>query len=224
VNDYDIIFEELFQGGMTMYKETGKEKILRFSIIAGIAAATLYLFVNQYSPPLEESAGPADAISSSQELMAAVLQERDEQHDSPILVMVKEHEKQPVLVTYKVDIENNYRFETLYAADLKGSPTEIKTDMDSDGVWLKMDNSWSYYDEELNMGDRDEKNIMKQQDDFEISIEETDAEQFRLSIDTGEEPLLEKTFENRPYSVVRLSENSDLWLVLFEKDTILLVP
>ncbi len=205
-----------------MYKETGKEKIIRFSIIAAIATVTLYLFVNQYTPKEEYTA----AIPQKNEVkqMAVVLQEKNQGQDSPKLVMIKEHEGEPILVTYMVDIENNYRFETLHAVNLKNAPTDIQKDQKTDGVWLKEGKNWTYYNPELQVEKRQGEFRLEAEKSFSTNIEELETNNYVLQINNKQGPILEKTLEEKPISVVRLSENNDLWFVLFEKDTILLVP
>ncbi|KMJ57057.1 hypothetical protein AB685_18850 [Bacillus sp. LL01] len=221
-DDYDIIFTELNQGGMKMYKETSKEKVIRFSIIAAIATVTLYLFVNQYTPQEESATSPAQEKAVKQ--MAVVLQEQNQEHDVPKLTMVKEHEGEPILVTYQVDTENNYRFETLHAVNLKNTPTDMQQDKNTDGIWLREENNWTYYSPELQVEKRSEEFRKKAEKNFTTNIEEMEAGKYILQVDNEQGPVLEKKLEGKPVSIVRLSENDDLWLVLFEKETILLVP
>ncbi|TYS69083.1 hypothetical protein FZC76_09155 [Sutcliffiella horikoshii] len=205
-----------------MYKETGKEKMIRFSIISAIAAVTLYLFVSQYTPTNEVVVVQPEKIQVKQ--LAVVLQEFNIQHHSPVLAMVKEHENQPMLIIYKVDIENNYRFETQYAVNLEDAPTDIKRDEVSDGVWLKTDNTWTYYDSQLRQAKRQEQHINKEEPTFSVNINEVDSERYELQIHNEDGTVLKKELDKEPITVVLLSEQKDLWFVLFEKDTILLVP
>ena len=205
-----------------MYKETGKEKIIRFSIIAAIAAVTLYLFVNQYTPTNEEAVVQPEQRQVKQ--LAVVLQEMNQQHDFPMLAMVKEYENQPMLVIYKVDIENNYRFETQNAINLEEAPTDIKRDEVSDGVWLKMNKNWVYYDSDLQQAKRQEEYIKEEDPTFSVDVTEGDSGLYELQIHNEDDSILKKELDKEPMSVVRLSEQKDLWFVLFEKDTILLVP
>ncbi|WP_339147280.1 MULTISPECIES: hypothetical protein [unclassified Sutcliffiella] len=205
-----------------MYKETGKEKVIRFSIIAAIATVTLYLFVNQYTPQEEPVTAPPQEKAVKQ--MAVVLQERNQEQAIPKLTMVREHEGEPILVTYQVDTENNYRFETLQAVNLKITPTDMQQDQKTDGVWLKEENNWTYYNPELQVEKRQGKFRIKVENSFSTNIEELDTDNYVLQVNNKQGPILEKTLEEKPLSVVRLSENDDLWFVLFEKDTILLVP
>lgn len=205
-----------------MYKETGKEKIIRFSIIAAIATVTLYLFVNQYAPQ-EESTTTSIQHEKVQQ-MAIVLQERTQIEGAPILAMVKEHEGEPYLVTYQVDAANNYRFETIDAVNLENSPTEIQLDKVTDGIWLKEASGWIYYNRQLQTEKRQEKYKMESEDGFFFDTEVKEDGKFLLKVMDEQGPILEKTLEEKPVSIVRLSEENDLWFVLFEKDTILLVP
>ncbi|NLP52002.1 hypothetical protein [Bacillus sp. RO1] len=205
-----------------MYKETGKEKLIRFSIISAIAAVTLYLFVSQYTSTNEEVVVQPEQQQVKQ--LAVVLQEMDFQHHSPMLAMVKEHENQPMLIIYKVDIENNYRFETQYAVKLEETPTDIKRDEVSDGVWLKTDNTWTYYDSQLKQVKRQEQHINNEELTFSVDINEVDSKRYELQIHNEDGTILKKELDKEPLSVVRLSGQKDLWFVLFEKDTILLVP
>ncbi|WP_404444529.1 hypothetical protein LG307_17115 [Sutcliffiella horikoshii] len=205
-----------------MYKETGKEKIIRFSIIAAIAAVTLYLFVNQYTPTNEQAVVQPEQIQVKQ--LAVVLQEMNQHHDFPMLAMVKEHENQPMLVIYKVDIENNYRFETQKAINLEEAPTDIKRDEVSDGVWLKLDKTWVYYDSDLQQAKRQEEYIKEEDPTFSVDVTEGDSGLYELQIHNEDDSILKKQLDKEPMSVERLSEQKDLWFVLFEKDTILLVP
>ncbi|MEA3320850.1 MAG: hypothetical protein U9Q88_12655 [Bacillota bacterium] len=205
-----------------MYKETGKEKMIRFSIISAIAAVTLYLFVSQYTPTYEEVFVQPEQKQVEQ--LAVVLQEFNIQHPSPVLAMVKEHENQPMLIIYKVDIENNYRFETQFAVNLEEAPTDIKRDEVSDGVWLKTDNTWTYYDSQLQQTKRQEQHINKEEPTFSVDINKVDSKLYELQINNEDGTVLKKELDKEPVSVVRLSEQKDLWFVLFEKDTILLVP
>ncbi len=206
-----------------MYKETGKEKMIRFSIISAIAAVTLYLFVSQYTPTDEQAIVQPEKNQVKQ--MAVVLQEINEQHNAPKLAMVKEHEGQPMLIIYEVDVASNYRFETQFAMNLEDAPTDIKRDEVSDGVWLKTeDNSWTYYDSQLEQVKREENNISKEQPTFSVDINEVDSKQYELQIHNEDGTVLKKELNEEPLSVVRLSEQKDLWFVMFEKDTILLVP
>lgn len=205
-----------------MYKETGKEKVIRFSIISAIAAVTLYLFVSQYTPTNEQAVVQPEKNQMKQ--MAVVLQEMNQQHHSPVLAMIKEHENQPMLIIYKVDVENNYRFETQHAVNVEETPTDIKRDEVSDGVWLKTNNNWTYYDPQLQQVQREEKNISKEQPTFSVDINEVDSKQYEIQIHNEDGTVLKKELDEEPLSVVRLSEQKDLWFVLFEKDTILLVP
>ncbi|KPB05385.1 hypothetical protein [Bacillus sp. CHD6a] len=205
-----------------MYKETGKEKLIRFSIISAIAAVTLYLFVSKYTST-NETAVVQPAPKQVKQLVV-VLQEMNLQHDSPVLAMVKEHENQPMLIIYTVDIGNNYRFETQYAVNLEEAPSDIKRDEVSDGVWLKTDNTWNYYNSQLQQVNRQEQHIKKEESTFSIDINEVDSKRYELKIHNEDGTVLKKELDNEPISVVSLSEQKDLWFVLFEKDTILLVP
>ncbi|MGD6992641.1 hypothetical protein [Sutcliffiella horikoshii] len=208
---------------MKMYKETGKEKMIRFSIISAIAAVTLYLFVSQYTPTSDPAVVQPEQNQVKQ--MTVVLQEINEEHHAPKLAMVKEHENQPMLIIYEVDVESNYRFETQYAINLADAPTDIKRDEVSDGVWLKNEDSkWTYYDRELEQVKREEKNISKDQATFSVDINEVDSKQYELQIKNEDGTVLKKELDEEPLSVVRLSEQNDLWFVVFEKNTILLVP
>ena len=206
-----------------MYKETGKEKMIRFSIISAIAAVTLYLFVSQYTPTDNQAVVQPEKNEVKQ--MAVVLQELNQQNDTPKLAMVKEHENQPMLIIYEVDVASNYRFETQFAVNLEDAPTDIKRDEASDGVWLQTeDNSWTYYNPQLEQVKREEKNISEEQATFTVNIKEIDSKQYELQIHNEDGTVLKKELDEEPLSIVRLSEQKDLWFVLFEKDTILLVP
>lgn len=206
-----------------MYKETSKEKMIRFSIISAIAAVTLYLFVSQYNPTNDQTVARPEENQVKQ--MAVVLQEMNQQHNSPVLAMIKEHENQPMLIIYKVDVKNNYRFETQHAVNVEEVPTDVKRDKVSDGVWLKTeDNSWTYYDSRLEQVKREEKNISKEEPTFSVNTNKVDSNLYELQIQKEDGTVLKKELNEEPLSVVRLSEQKDLWFVLFEKDTILLVP
>lgn len=205
-----------------MYKETGKERVIRFSIIAAIATVTLYLFVNQYTPKDEYTTASIESFGVQQ--MAVVLKEINQEQAFPKLAMVKEHEGEPILVTYRVNIEKDYRFETLHAVNLKSTPTDMQLDESTNGIWVKEANSWTYYNQQLEIEKRQEEFRTNEERDFTIHIEEMETGKYLLQVIDEQGPILEKKLDEKPVSVVRLSEKNDLWFVLFEKDTILLVP
>lgn len=204
-----------------MYKESKKEKIIRFLIIGVIGITTLYLFSIQYGPvEVKEKVQPPEPFQP----MAVVVQEKDQQNQNPVIAIVKEHEKKPILVTYMIDEKDNYKFDTINAIELETHPTRLEKDKNSNGVWLQADEEWMFYNEELIV----EKGVKKEEneieEDFQVSIEETDTEQYvvKLSNETGF--IIQKSFKEKPLSVHKLSIEHDLWLVLFEKDTVLLIP
>lgn len=204
-----------------MYKESKKEKMIRFLIIGVIGITTLYLFSIQYSSKGEvEKTKPPKPF----EPMAVVIQEKDQQNRTPVIAIVKEHEGKPILVTYRIDEEDNYKFDTINAVELETHPTQIEKDPDSNGVWLQTDDEWMFYNEAL-MGEKSVKREQgEEKEDYQASIVETDTGQYLVKLSDDSGFIIQKSFEEKPISVHKLSKEHDLWLVLFENDTVLLIP
>ncbi|WP_078379384.1 hypothetical protein [Sutcliffiella halmapala] len=205
-----------------MYKESKKEKVLRFIIIGFIGLFTLYLFSIQYSPNKENQ---HVEIPDTFKPLAVVIQEQDEKNEFPIITMVKEHEEKPLLATYKINLTNDYKFETIYAVELKSVPTAMEKDDHSSGVWLLMKGEWIHFNEELVMEQDVEKRANAgEEETFKLSIELTETEQYLLKLSNESGIVIQKAFIEEPISVLKLSSSDDLWLVLFQKDTVLLIP
>ncbi|WP_417899310.1 hypothetical protein ABN702_02800 [Bacillus haimaensis] len=204
-----------------MYKESKKEKIIRFLIIGVIGITTLYLFSVQYGSDEEkEKAKPPKPFQP----MAVVVQEKDQQNQTPVIAIVKEHEEKPILVTYKINEKDNYKFDTINAIELKTHPTQLEKDPKSKGIWLQTDEEWMLYNEELKMEKGVKKEENEEEKDYQVSIEETDTKQYVVKLSNEGGFIIQKSFDEKPISVHKLSEKHDLWLVLFEKDTVLLIP
>ncbi|QFT90204.1 hypothetical protein FIU87_16190 [Bacillus sp. THAF10] len=200
-----------------MYKETQKEKIIRFTIIALIGIFIMYLFMNQYAS--EQITVDTKPIKQ----LALTLQESNQHQDTPKLAMIREYDGKPTLIIYRVNKEKNYLFETISAVTLDTVPQKLKKDKSSDGVWVETSGSWTYYNESLETEAREEHNILDERNKFSYSVEKSD-DKYSVSVENDQGVLLEKTLNHEPKSIIRLSENNDLWFVLFEKESILLVP
>ncbi|AST92869.1 MULTISPECIES: hypothetical protein [Sutcliffiella] len=199
-------------------KESRKERMVRFGILAVVISFTIYLFTVQFS--MFQQASPTEDNATDIPFLVEVLQEKDENHANPIISMVREAENKPVLISYEIKIENNFQFSTINAIELQENPTRLLAD-ESEGVWLGMDDDWTLFTEELEIV-TNSKNVPEQKEqNYEMVVEETES-YYLMKIMKDGELLFQKNFQEQPLSIKRLSITEDLWLVIFNNDVTVL--
>ncbi|WP_201715889.1 hypothetical protein [Rossellomorea arthrocnemi] len=196
-------------------QESKREKFLRYLLIGLCLLVVLggYLYSSS-------SSGKGDGIEPS--IHAEVLSRGDGNHN-PVIAVAKVVEKQPVLVIYELDRNNQYYFKVLHSVSLHNPVKSLGITKEHNGIWVQLEKKkWIFFSdslETLREKDSEPASITSSRRSFHIqentgfiSIPEDDAKSDRLDLSERKE---------KPKEIHSLSEDDSLWLVVFEKDLVL---
>lgn len=129
--------------------ETKKEKLIRFVLIGFFILITIYAFFFRYDkqPEKIETHDPA----------AIVLKTGPDQNDDPIIALYEYKNNKHMLVVYKIERNNRYKFKTVHALELNNAPVLLSSDRIETGIWVHVNKKWIYYSEDLEIETRDTK-------------------------------------------------------------------
>ncbi|WP_100333335.1 hypothetical protein [Bacillus alkalisoli] len=202
-----------------MKNETKNEKIIRLSLIVIISIITMLLFKVQFQMFTFSS----DDSFENVKLQVEVLQVMDENNESPIVAMVKDYEGKPMLVTYRINVNDNFRFETIQAVELKEVPNSISKNASSNDVWVELKDEFTLFTKELDVVKTQlEKPVKKTQEQYNIQISEMDTVQYLIEVYKNDIKVVQKAIQQKPVHVHKLSTDDSLWLIQLEEDVMLL--
>ncbi|MDX5476510.1 MAG: hypothetical protein LPK00_13325 [Bacillaceae bacterium] len=202
-----------------MRNETKKEKLIRISLIVIISIVTMFLFKVQFQMFTFTSETQIEKI----ELQVEVLQVIDKDNEYPIIAMVKENEGKPMLVTYKINVKDNFRFETIQAVELTEIPKSIMKDEATDDLWVELKDGFTLFTKELNIVNTRTKIISKlEQNHYSHEINKMDTGQYLIEVYKEDRKIVHKAIQQKPVNVYALSKDETLWLIELEDDVMLL--
>ena len=202
-----------------MRNETRREKLIRISLIVIISIVTMFLFKVQFQMFTFTPETQIEAI----ELQVEVLQVIDESNEFPIIAMVKDNEGKPMLVTYKINVKDNFRFETIQAVELTEVPKSIKKDEATGDLWVELKDGFTLFTKELNIVNTPSDSIPKlEQDQYSHKINKMDTGQYLIEIYKEDRKIVQKAIQQKPVNVYALSKEETLWLIELEDDVMLL--
>ena len=197
-------------------QESNREKFLRYLLIglSLLVVAGGFLYSSTSSEQVDER---------SSTIHAEVLTEGNDNRN-PVIAVAKVVEKQPVLVIYELDRNNQYYFKVLHSVSLHNEVKTMGIPKEHNGVWVQLEEKkWVLFSdtlEDLRESKSTPSSIISsrkpfrnQEDPGMIRIPRNDnADQIELDLADRNE---------KPKEVHSLFEDDSLWLVIFQKDLVL---
>ncbi|PFA69690.1 hypothetical protein CN378_02675 [Bacillus sp. AFS015802] len=197
-------------------QESKREKFLRYILIGLCLLVVLggFLYTSTSSEVVDET---------DPSVHAQVLAGGDERHN-PVIAVAKIVEKQPVLVIYEIQRENQYYFKVLHSVSLHHPAKKLGITKEINGVWAQLEKKkWVLFSDSLEVLEERKSapsSIITSGHPFQIQ----EKTRF-ISIPKGDEEdpvLLDLSDRNgKPEEIHSLSEDDSLWLVVFGKELVL---
>lgn len=193
-------------------KETKKEIILRITIVF---LSIILVFIGFFLQQNERN-------DSQYNIEATVVHVSETTEDYPVITLYRHLKGKHLLITYRINLLDAYRFEVLSKKEIMDAPNELQSDKETQGVWVRTDDKWEYFNSFLIKEDRDIhfRNESNDRLPFQLT-EEKDKTIVKLK---DERHTFVLPNDERLQAVYSLTSNRRLLLILLKNDIKVVVP
>lgn len=193
--------------------ETIKEKRIRYLLITFfvlLTATAIFFRTNKVTTKQGDDNG----------ILAVVLKESAHAEENPVIAMYNKTSDGHILTMYEIERDNQYHFHAKSAATLKTAPSKLALDESGIGLWVKINEKWNYFNDDLQVVDNPSNNYIKSKgQSIPFSIEKDDSN-LNIVVDSGihKNKTINLTDTKEPQEIYSLTSDGTLWLIVFEDE------
>ncbi len=181
---------------------------LKIVLLLVITAGMIWAFQMQYER----------FHSEDYPVKAVIIQQVNTSSGGPVIATYRWHRAKHWLILYTVEQDDKFLFKAIDHKRLDAPVEELMADKKSNGVWVKIEGKWRYFNENLQEEERDGQNRDPKSNEsfpFTINREENIVEIQMNDNDTLHFPITE---HEELQALYPMSGDRTLWLGVYEDD------